>query len=219
MHGCTLSLSRDAPLRTSLIDEATGQAVYEIDTSQKLLSTPTTKIRKLDPAARPHPHSGDVGSGSDENTTDTKHGSVGTEEDEPGMELPETSDEMARIYWKFISDRIIFRGKITTQREFLPECGKMKGSYKFTGPDGVEYRWAMGVMGANYPKLVTMDEKKTVIAQFHRAHYFTKKQNARLQVEPSAMHMLDHIVLTFTYVESKRRERETQMTASTAGAI
>lgn len=65
--------------------------------------------------------------------------------------------------------------------------------------------------GLNYGlKLVTMDEKKTVIAQFHRAHHFTRKQKARLEVQPAGMNMLDHIVLTFVFVESNRRERERQ---------
>ena len=109
-------------------------------------------------------------------------------------------------------------------------------SYKFTGPDGVEYRWAMGAMGVNYPKvslfiaspalstlnealkLVTMDEKKTVVAKFHRAHHITKKQKARLEVEPSGMHMLDHIVLTFAFVESRRRERESSAAACAIGS-
>ena len=57
-------------------------------------------------------------------------------------------------------------------------------------------------------KLVTADEKKTVIAEFHRAHYIMKRQKARLEVQPAGMDMLDHIVLTFVFAEYKRRERE-----------
>lgn len=57
-------------------------------------------------------------------------------------------------------------------------------------------------------KLVTTDEKKTVIAEFHRAHHIIKKRKARLEVQPAGMHMLDYIVLTFVIVENKRRERE-----------
>jgi hypothetical protein len=101
----------------------------------------------------------------------------------------------------------------------------------FTGPDGVKYRWALGAMGMNYPKvsspptsqapstlnhgmeLVTTDEKKTVIAEFHRAHHFPKKQKARLEVQAAGMDMLDHIVLTFVFVENKRRERESSSSA------
>ena len=57
-------------------------------------------------------------------------------------------------------------------------------------------------------KLVTTDEKKTEIAKFHRAHYITKRQKPRLEVQPAGMDMLDYIVLTFVLAEQKRRERE-----------
>jgi len=57
-------------------------------------------------------------------------------------------------------------------------------------------------------KLVTTDEKKTTIAEFHRAHYFTKKQKARLEVHPAGMGMLDYVVLTWVFAEYKRKERE-----------
>ena len=56
-------------------------------------------------------------------------------------------------------------------------------------------------------KLVTADDKKA-IAEFHRAHHFTKKQKARLEVQPAGMDMLDYIILTFVFAEDKRRERE-----------
>jgi hypothetical protein len=85
----------------------------------------------------------------------------------------------------------------------------------------------MGAMGMNYPKasfsstppaspestlnhgmkLVTADEKKTVIAEFHRACHILKKRKARIEVQPAGMEMLDHIVLTFAYAGYKRRER------------
>jgi hypothetical protein len=57
-------------------------------------------------------------------------------------------------------------------------------------------------------KLVTADEKKEVIAEFHRAHYITKRKKARIEVQPAGMGMLDYIVLTFVFAEEKRRERE-----------
>lgn len=98
-------------------------------------------------------------------------------------------------------------------------------SFTFTGPDGVQYRWALGSMGMNTPrvrlfsdslvfltlndevKLVTADEK-IVIAEFHRPNYFTNKQKARIDVRPAGMGMLDYIVLTFVFVDQARRERE-----------
>ena len=87
--------------------------------------------------------------------------------------MRETGDEMARIHWScFSPDRFVFRGTTTTRSEFLPKTGKMGGyvvarrvsdwngaesdsdtrSFIFTGPDGVQYRWAMGAMGMKYPK-------------------------------------------------------------------
>jgi hypothetical protein len=55
---------------------------------------------------------------------------------------------------------------------------------------------------------VTTDEKKTVIAEFHRPHYFINKQKARLEVNSAGMFMLDYIIVTFVFVEQTRRERE-----------
>jgi len=66
-------------------------------------------------------------------------------------------------------------------------------------------------------KLVTTDEKKTVIAEFERAHHFIKRQNARLEVQPAGMNMLDYIVLTFVFAENKRRERERRAKSGNGG--
>ena len=130
MSGRNFLLARNSPLRTTLIDEATGQAVYQIDTPRKF-SSDVTKIRKLDSAARA-PLNWDDGSGagydSSEDIIDKKSALKGTEGGGSKLETPETSDEMARIYWKLTSpNRIIFRGRITTQDEFLPAAGKLGG--------------------------------------------------------------------------------------------
>ena len=66
-------------------------------------------------------------------------------------------------------------------------------------------------------KLVTTDEKKTVIAEFHRAHHFTRKEKARLDVQPAGMGMLDYIILTWVFAENKRKERETRAKSSGGG--
>ena len=65
-------------------------------------------------------------------------------------------------------------------------------------------------------KLVTTDGKKTVIAEFHRAHHFTRKEKAKLEIQPAGMDMLDHIVLTWVFAESKRRDRETRAKAASS---
>ena len=101
----------------------------------------------------------------------------------------------------------------------------------FTGPNGVQYRWALGAFGVDYPKvstflasplsstlnhivkLVTTDEK-AVIAEFHPANYLAKRRKARLEVHPAGMDMLDYIILTFVFVENKRRVREESIAES-----
>jgi len=129
MSGRTFLLARNSPLRTTLIDGVTDRAVYQIDTPRKF-SPDVTKIRKLDSAAHApfNWDDDDADYDSSEETIDKKGALKGAEGDEQEPELPETSDEMARIYWKLTSpDRIIFRGRITTQDEFLPAAGKLRG--------------------------------------------------------------------------------------------
>lgn len=57
-------------------------------------------------------------------------------------------------------------------------------------------------------KLVSTDGEKTVIAKFHRARHLIKPRKAQLEVQPAGMEMLDYIVLTFVFAETKRRQRE-----------
>jgi len=72
--------------------------------------------------------------------------------------------------------------------------------------------------GLNHvPKLVTYDEKKTVIAEFHRARHWVKKRKARLEVQPAGMEMLDDVILTFVFADNKRREREARARAAGGG--
>ena len=111
--------------------------MYQIDTPIRI-SGSVTRIRRLD-SHTPHPlhHDDDADSDSGDDITNMKKrrsGSAGGRsyeeghEEETGPELAETSDEVARIYWKwFSSDRIVFRGKEHLRTDFLPKCGKMKG--------------------------------------------------------------------------------------------
>jgi len=138
MSGCVLQFARNSPLRTTLIDEATGNAVYQIDTPIRLTGS-VTRIRKVDSSTHPHPphewhddadsdFGDDITDEGKEKRSSSEKYKEDLEEDEDRKRLPETSDEIARIYWKwFSSDKIVFRGRITTQDEFLPKCGKMKG--------------------------------------------------------------------------------------------
>jgi hypothetical protein len=143
MSGCTLQLTRDSALRTVLVDQAAGHAKYQIDTPVKLARS-VTRIRKLDSPTHPHDHWGgdadsDYGADSDSGDESTDKGEhkkkpqkKGEEDNEEGdgtiPELPETGDEIARIDWSwFSSNKIVFQGRTTTRREFLPKTGKVGG--------------------------------------------------------------------------------------------
>ena len=134
MSGCTLQLTRDSPLRTVLVDQATGYAKYQIDTPIRIVRS-VTWIRKLDSSTHPlHNRDTDTASVSSDDiinmgkrkkkSKSEKH----KEGDETVPMLPETSNEIARIDWSyFSSDRIVFRGKATTRSEFLPKTGSVGG--------------------------------------------------------------------------------------------
>lgn len=137
MSGCTLQFARNSPLRTTLFDGATGQAKYQIDTPIRIAGS-VTRIRKLNSTTyHPHLPDDDADSDSDDDAIHREKKGLSDSKNHEGDEgdelvtvegLPETSDEIARIYWKwFSSDDIIFRGKKTTRDTFLPKCGKMKG--------------------------------------------------------------------------------------------
>jgi len=141
MCGCTLQLSRNSPLRTILVDEATGQAKYKIDTPRKIARS-VTRISKFGPPpAQPplhrdedaDPAPGDVDDITNKGKkikSNSKKGRGDRKEvrGEAGAELPETGDEIARIYWKWFSPhKIVFRGGITTRGNFLPKAGRMRG--------------------------------------------------------------------------------------------
>ena len=133
MSAITLRFTRNSPLRTSLIDEATGHVMYQIDTPIRIVGS-VTRIRKFDESTQ-HLYPQDYDSDSSDDTPvgrKSKEDKYDMEEegDEVGAgpELPEASNEIARINWKwFSSDSIIFRGRGYLRTEFLPKCGKMKG--------------------------------------------------------------------------------------------
>ena len=135
MSGCTLQFARNSPLRTTLVDEATGHVKYKIDTPIRFIHV--TRISKFDsPTQLPLHWDKNVDSDSGDDITDkgNKKKKAERKKDKKGKgsgtgaELPEAHDEIAKVHWKcFSSDRIVFRGKATTRREFLPKTGMMRG--------------------------------------------------------------------------------------------
>jgi len=127
MSGCTFLFAQNSPLRTTLIDEASGHAKYQIDTPIRITES-VTRIRKFDSPTHALPHRNDPDPYGDITDKGNKSKSNENHEEKEVGKLPETSDEIARIYWEwFSSDRIVFRGRAYLRKEFLPKCGKMKG--------------------------------------------------------------------------------------------
>ena len=56
MSGCTLRFARNSPLRTTLVDDATGHAKYQIDTPIRIVGS-VTRIKKFDSPPQ-HPSTG-----------------------------------------------------------------------------------------------------------------------------------------------------------------
>ena len=135
MSGCTLRLTRNSPLRTTLVDEATGHVKYKIETPVKIAHV-VTQIKKLESHAQP-PQYSENGTGYDSDdditlcgSTKGKLGSDGIKGEETSVdpEVPGTSNEIARIYWKLLaSDKVVFQGKEHVRSEFLQKCGKAEG--------------------------------------------------------------------------------------------
>ena len=124
MSGCTFELTRNSPLRTTLLDEITGHAKYQIDTPLRIVNS-VTRIRKFDvPPQAPLIRGGKTN--PDHNDDPANVGKKRSFRWKlSGKEVPETEDEFARIRWKcFSPDRINFRGNLTNRKEFLPRTGK-----------------------------------------------------------------------------------------------
>ena len=128
MSGCILRFTRNSPVRTTLVDEGTGLIKYKIETPVKIAGS-VTRIRKIESPVVWKEEADDSDSSDDDVADDGKKSDLAKEGDEVDpVELPETSDEMARIYWKwFSSNKVIFKGKTTTRDELLAKCGKLKG--------------------------------------------------------------------------------------------
>jgi len=80
MSACTLRLTRDSPLRTILVDEATGYARYQIDTPRKIARS-VTRIRKFESHTQPPLHlDGDADSDPGDDIADKREARAETDE-------------------------------------------------------------------------------------------------------------------------------------------
>lgn len=101
------------------------------------------------------------------------------------------------------------------ERFFQKGCS-IRGRF-FTGPDGIEYRWRLGV---HVPELFLNDGIDTPVACYHRSSLgiLSPAHAAYLEIFPVGEHMVDLIVVTFIYMERLRQEEEAQRTRGGGGS-
>jgi hypothetical protein len=142
--------TRNSPVRTILVNEATGKELYRIDTPRRFVGS-VTRVFRCDPATpsvpnptslpqsdADEPHQGyssedewrllTEDNSGDENGNEGESGVDGVGEDGFGEDAPLVENEIARLYWKwFSSPRMVFEGKIRTRAEYMPLRGKLRG--------------------------------------------------------------------------------------------
>ncbi|EKM56111.1 uncharacterized protein PHACADRAFT_184816 [Phanerochaete carnosa HHB-10118-sp] len=123
----------------------------------------------------------------------------------PNDGVPEPSgsmQEVARINWHSIHPtRIIYNGQIMEVDKFLPRAGRFTDSRTFVGPDGRTYKWEL----SRAWHLDVDGEQPTTVVKYHYDNIFTRKK-ARLEVDASALDILDLIVVTWIYMEKTLRD-------------
>jgi len=182
-------LSTSSPINSAFTNED-GQAIYKVETP--LLKLPwVTSISRVIPNDLPQ------------------------EDADPDMRDNYTF--MAQIEFHDISpSKITLVGsEFTAKSYFRKEGWGIYGRHRaFTGPDGLEYKW---LLKATVPELILNDGSETTVAKFHKKSGIAGgSQPACLEIFPIGEHMVDTILVTFIYVEKKRRNRERALRSSGA---
>ncbi|TFK20099.1 hypothetical protein FA15DRAFT_682689 [Coprinopsis marcescibilis] len=72
-----------------------------------------------------------------------------------------------------------------------------KGKINWKAPDEQEYKWVMGRLKC---ELFLNDDARTPVAKYHLKHHGI--------IYPPGEHIVDHIIVTFVYLEKLRRDRQ-----------
>ncbi|KAF9228914.1 hypothetical protein BS17DRAFT_805624 [Gyrodon lividus] len=116
--------------------------------------------------------------------------------------VPET---MGVIEWHMLKKTLIrFNGRAVEADTMLVKRSWNTGRY-FIGPDERSYKWKLG---ATYCWLKPA-ESDFELARFHKKNLGIMKEShpPYLDVSSRAVHMMDHIVLTYVYAEKLRRDQ------------
>ncbi|KAF9784344.1 hypothetical protein BJ322DRAFT_843293 [Thelephora terrestris] len=168
-----------SPLETAVVIESTGHPLYEIETESNTVQK-TTIVRKLD-----------LNRGEEN--------------------IPHTNEEIARIHWNLIvPDEVTFQGRTMAKERFIHKTGSGSEEHYIIHAQGAEYRWIRRDRSDGSPKLVKSDQEQTFVAQFHRTCQLLPPdvKDSVLEVSPEGAFILDHILVSFIFVEKEFRSRD-----------
>jgi len=184
-----LRLSRNSPIKTTVTD-SDGRLLY-------VISTPHCWNRRTTTISRPSETSGQTASYDVEEI-----------ESELAAASSGNIEELARIHWHhFRSSILVYQGQIQDFGDLMQSRGILKRTRILQGPDGQSYRWKMGWVSCRL-EFNDSSKKPEVVAQFHRYKYIFNKKQAELEVEDSVKNILDWVVITWIFIERRRRDME-----------
>ncbi|KAF5387170.1 hypothetical protein D9615_002093 [Tricholomella constricta] len=190
-----LYLSTRSPLN-SVFSTAEGQALYKVETPMAA-GTRTSTISCIVPNDIPQHHSAHTVSMQNRfgHLAQVEHNVISSSILRFGGNEFATKDYFRKVGWGPLC-RARFE-KLWVDRHRV-----------FTGPDGREYKWELLSYNS---QLVTNDDKKTLVARFHRASLgiIGKARPASFEISPTGEHMVQDILITFIYIEKIRKDMET----------
>ncbi|KAM6493987.1 hypothetical protein JOM56_010348 [Amanita muscaria] len=224
-----LYLTKWSHLNSSYVNDD-GQVLYKVETPNKFFNRVAT-IKRIVPGSIIDPPPSTSGRGvppqyefvndNDVKGDDVEYDKVPDEHvdekddireelNDDDLALKDRFSHLAEIkFHDFTSSILRFGGHEQQTSHFFTSKGFGYYGHNrvFTGPDGLEYQWSLGI---RVPELVRLDSVKTPIARFHRRRLgvLKKRRPASLEIFPEGTHMVDLILITFVYIQKIRNDAE-----------
>ncbi|KAI0260997.1 hypothetical protein BC834DRAFT_845777 [Gloeopeniophorella convolvens] len=142
-------------------------------------------------------------------------GSTGTRS--PNMSRVHGEESVAQIEWhEYRQSVFVLRGESRRLKQYMPKESLLRSRRAFIASNGQSYVWSTGAFSTKW-KLKRNDGSGVVVARSHDRSYGFVKQahDAYLELTAEAVPLMDEIVMTFLWVERRRRDQE--KANSTAG--
>jgi len=118
--------------------------------------------------------------------------------------LRDSFSDVAEIHYEILSSRIRYNGiEMPTSQFFRTSSFTIHWHRAFTGLDGKEYEWELGLSGC---KLYLKDDPRPLVASYHTRNLgiIGEARPSSFEVYPGGQHMVDLIFVTFLFVERVR---------------